>query len=91
MARLGLGPDWTCAFANDIDARKAASYAANFGAQSLVVDDIANLTVANLLGQADLAWGSPPCVGASLAGGRKGLGPEAWAFLKLMQDLRADK
>ena len=33
MARAGLGPEWDCLFANDIDARKAASYAANFGSR----------------------------------------------------------
>jgi DNA (cytosine-5)-methyltransferase 1 len=31
MARAGLGPEWTCLFANDIDRRKAAAYAANWG------------------------------------------------------------
>ena len=30
MAALGLGEAWTCAFANDFDARKAATYRANF-------------------------------------------------------------
>jgi DNA (cytosine-5)-methyltransferase 1 len=39
---------------------------------------------------ADLAWSSPPCVGASLAGGRKGLGPETWAFMGLLQGLCAE-
>ena len=29
MARAGLGPEWTCLFANDIDPRKGAAYAAN--------------------------------------------------------------
>ena len=31
MARAGLGTDWECLFANDIDARKGASCAANWG------------------------------------------------------------
>ena len=52
--------------------------------------DIADLTAASLPGRADLVHGSPPCVGASLAGGRKGLGDEAWAFPRLVQDLRAE-
>ena len=30
MARLGLGQAWDCAFANDFDAVKAATYADNF-------------------------------------------------------------
>ena len=32
MARAGLGPSWSCLFANDFDPKKAASYAANWGA-----------------------------------------------------------
>lgn len=90
MARAGLGAEWQCALANDIDAKRGAAYAANWGKQGLVVDDVGALTPSDLPGHPDLAWASPPCVGASLAGGRKGLGPEAWAFLKLMQDLRAE-
>ena len=31
MARLGLGPNWTCLFANDFDSQKAAIYRENFG------------------------------------------------------------
>jgi DNA (cytosine-5)-methyltransferase 1 len=31
MARAGLGSGWTCLFANDIDSKKRASYAANWG------------------------------------------------------------
>ena len=30
MARIGLGADWACAFANDFDAVKADTYRANF-------------------------------------------------------------
>ncbi|HWU15876.1 MAG TPA: DNA (cytosine-5-)-methyltransferase, partial [Caulobacter sp.] len=30
MARLGLGEAWTCAFANDFDRVKAATYRDNF-------------------------------------------------------------
>ena len=88
--RLGLGPHWTNLLANDIDADKAWSYARNFGRSGLAVADIADLTAASLPGRADLAHASPPCVGASLAGKRKGLGDEAWDFLRLVQDLRAE-
>ena len=91
MARVGLGVGWACAFANDDSETKARSYRANFKpAHELKVCDVARLTTADLPGRADLAWASPPCVGASLAGGRKGLGAEAWAFLTLMQNLRAE-
>jgi site-specific DNA-cytosine methylase len=37
MARLGLGPDWTCVLANDIDPKKGASYGANFRRDHLEV------------------------------------------------------
>ena len=40
MARLGLGPDWKCLFANDICEKKASAYRANFdGAPELIVPD----------------------------------------------------
>jgi DNA (cytosine-5)-methyltransferase 1 len=94
MARAGLGPNWTCAFANDIDREKAASYAANFGREGLVVRDVARLTTADLLGRADLAWASFPCQDLSLAGDRGGLGAARsgtfWSFWRLMQALRVE-
>jgi DNA (cytosine-5)-methyltransferase 1 len=39
-ARDGLGADWRCLFANDIDLMKASVYRANFGADHLHVRDI---------------------------------------------------
>ena len=33
MARAGLGHGWRCLFANDIDPKKAASYARHWGAE----------------------------------------------------------
>lgn len=30
LARLGLGPQWICLFANDIDEKKAEAYRRNF-------------------------------------------------------------
>ena len=42
MARAGLGEGWTCLFANDIDAKKGASYAANWGVEGLRIDDVGN-------------------------------------------------
>jgi DNA (cytosine-5)-methyltransferase 1 len=73
MARLGLGADWTCAFANDIDPRKAAAYRDNFGGAALRLGDIGALTAADLPGRADLAWASFPCQDLSLAGAGAGL------------------
>lgn len=73
MARLGLRADWTCVFANDIDAQKAASYNANHGDNSLTLKDIHDVTPAELPGVADLMWGSFPCQDLSRAGARAGL------------------
>ena len=73
MARIGLGPRWRCAFANDVDAQKCAAYRDNFGGGELIEGDIAALTLADLPGpQADLAWASFPCQDLSLAGARGG-------------------
>ena len=95
MARAGLGPEWTCLFANDNDRRKGAAYAANWTYRGLVVDDVAGLTIADLPGVADLAWASFPCQDISLAGDRAGLDGERsssfWPFWKLMRGLCAEK
>ncbi len=94
MARAGLGPDWTCLFANDFDPKKAATYAENWGDRDLVVGDVAQLTAADLPGAADLAWASFPCQDLSLAGLGAGLkGSRSgtfWPFWDLMKALRAD-
>jgi DNA (cytosine-5)-methyltransferase 1 len=96
MARLGLGDGWTCLFANDVDAGKAASYAANFGSNELIVRDVADLTVDDLPhapggGPVDLVWASPPCQDVSLAGKLAGLDGRRsgafWPWVRLMQNL----
>jgi DNA (cytosine-5)-methyltransferase 1 len=75
MARLGLGDAWSCTFANDCDAVKAATYRANFAdaAEHLHQGDVWKLAAGDLPGQADLAWASSPCQDFSLAGARAGL------------------
>ena len=93
MARAGLGPGWACLYAGDIDAGKAASYAANWGAEALHVGDVADLRAADLAGRADLAWASFPCQDLSLAGAGAGLDGRRssafWGFHALMRGLRA--
>ena len=91
MARAGLGSDWKCLFANDFDPKKAAIYGRNWEGDAMVVEDVGALTVDQLPGRADLAWGSFPCqdlslagVGAGLNGGRSGA---FWPFWRLMQQL----
>jgi DNA (cytosine-5)-methyltransferase 1 len=94
MARLGLGDDWRCAFANDFDPVKAAAYRDNFGDEDLKQGDVFALTAADLPGQADLAWASSPCQDFSLAGARAGLGggrsSAFFGFWRLVEALNAE-
>lgn len=94
MARAGLGPGWRCGFANDIDPRKAASYAANWGGAEMVVQDIRNVAPADLPGTADLVWASFPCQDLSLAGVGAGLGGARsgtfWPFVELCREVIAE-
>ncbi len=73
MARLGLGSQWECRFANDWCEKKAAAYRAYFGAADLRVCDVAELTPSDLPGTPTLVWGSFPCQDLSLAGNGAGL------------------
>ncbi len=94
MARMGLGPEWSCIFANDNDPKKAASYARNWGDSEFRLADVAELTTAHLPGVADLVWASFPCQDLSLAGYGAGLRGERsgafWPFWNLMKSLRAE-
>jgi len=91
MARAGLGKEWTCLFANDIDVKKGASYAANWGNEYLKIGDVSALTTKDLPGAANLAWASFPCQDLSLAGAGAGLDGERsgtfWPFWRLVQRL----
>lgn len=93
MARAGLGSEWQCLLANDISEKKASSYKENWGEDDLVVGDIYNISLKDIKGHADLAWGSFPCQDLSLAGtgaGLKGTRSGAfWGFLKIIQGLNA--
>ena len=83
MARTGLGEGWACAFANDFDPVKAATYRANFADadEHFRVGDVWALSADDLPGSADLAWASSPCQDFSLAGARAGLsGARSSAF-----------
>ena len=92
MARLGLGPAWTCLFANDVCPKKGAAYRRNFGEDApYVVEDVARLSSAQLPGRPDLVWASFPCQdlsragrGAGLRGARSGT---FWPFWELMRAL----
>jgi DNA (cytosine-5)-methyltransferase 1 len=91
MARAGLGKDWKCLFANDIDRKKGASYAANWGLDRLKVLSVGELKTADVPERADLAWASFPCQDLSLAGDYLGLKGERsgtfWLFWRLIEAL----
>lgn len=94
MARAGLGPAWTCLFANDFDYKKGRFYEKNWGIGVLKIADVKTLVPADIPGCADLAWASFPCQDLSLAGGGAGLKGERsgtfWPFWDLMLALIAE-
>mgnify|MGYP000134253923 CR=1 FL=1 len=91
MARAGLGPAWTCAFANDFDHKKSAVYRLNWGDDVLRTADVRNLAAHDLPGSPDLVWASFPCQDLSLAGGGAGLRGDRsgtfWPFWSIMKGL----
>ncbi len=100
MARAGLGERWHCLFANDFDSMKASTYAANWGGEHLLCEDVAKIRSSQLPGVADLVWASFPCQDLSLAGAYLGLGEADstqktrsgtfWPFWALMRALKLE-
>jgi DNA (cytosine-5)-methyltransferase 1 len=92
MARLGFGDGWECVFANDVSLEKAAAYNMNFGGRNshLLRRDVFDVKLAYLPpGRVYCCWLSPPCVGHSEAGNRKGFDEAesrafwpAWALIE---------
>ena len=96
LVREAIEPlGWDCVFANDISPGKAEMYAARFGREHLLVDDINRIGVADLPGELDLLTASFPCIDLSLAGNRAGLAGEhsgtIWSFLDLTDELRLER
>jgi len=91
MARAGLGENWRCRFANDIDPKKARVYAENWGDDVFSLADVNDIEASSLPGMPDLVWGSFPCQDLSLAGDGAGLKGERsgafWPFWRLVENL----
>lgn len=100
MARAGLGTQWQCLFANDMDKVKASTYVNNWGGDHFDSRDIREVRITDLNGNGDLAWASFPCQDLSVAGNGLGIGSSSteeftrsgalWPFLDLIEDLRQD-
>jgi DNA (cytosine-5)-methyltransferase 1 len=94
MARAGLGPGWTCLFANDNDPKKVSAYKRNWGDKEISDMSVDLLSTRDIPGTADLAWASFPCQDLSLAGLGAGLkGSRSgtfWPFWRLIQALRVE-
>lgn len=89
MVRAGLGADWTCALANDINPMKCETYTTNWGGAGLHQGDVAGLDPAHLRQPIDLYWASSPCQDFSLAGKGRGLSGARsgvfWAWADLIR------
>lgn len=95
MAGIGLGHNWKCLFANEIDAKKGESYRANRnGGTELLLRDVAQVSVDDIPDTADLVWASFPCQdmslagkGAGLSGNRSGTFHNFWELLVALRKL----
>ena len=95
MVRAGLGPRWTCLFANDFDFKKASAYTENWGDGELLTKDVRKVDVKELPGRPGLVWASFPCQDLSLAGMGAGLKGDRsgtfWPFWDLVKKLDEKK
>ncbi|MEE3664762.1 DNA (cytosine-5-)-methyltransferase [Brenneria sp. g21c3] len=103
MARAGLGKQWRCLFANDMDPIKASTYIDNWGDEHFDIRDVREVAPDDLPQHADLTWASFPCQDLSLAGNGLGIGKRdssadettrsgaIWPFLDLISKLSEEK
>ena len=95
MARAGLGKNWECLFANDVDDKKCEIYRANWGTDELKAKSITDLRSTDIPRRPDLVWASFPCQDLSVAGRQAGLkGSRSgtfWSFLRLLKTLNWEK
>lgn len=91
LVRVGLEPEFSTAWANDLCEKKAAVYHANDPAHAMHVGSIETVHGADLP-SADLAWASFPCQDLSLAGDLAGIrkGTRSglfWEWLRVLDEL----
>lgn len=90
LVAYGLRGLFSPVWANDISEQKAAVYRENFGNSCLVLDDIKNISGANLP-SAHLSWASFPCQDLSLAGNMDGINAErsglVWEWLRVIDEM----
>jgi DNA (cytosine-5)-methyltransferase 1 len=93
LMRLGLERQgWRVTFANDIDPRKEAMYAAHFqdARPHFVLDDVHALSI-EAIPDVTLATASFPCTDLSLAGARGGIhvreSSAFWGFTRALEEL----
>ena len=93
LVRLGLQPDFKTVWANDISEKKRATYIANFGDETFLLESIENIS-GHSIPSSDLAWASFPCQDLSLAGNMNGMSKGTrsglfWEWIRVLWELRA--
>jgi DNA (cytosine-5)-methyltransferase 1 len=90
LVAYGLDGAFRSVWSNDICAKKAAVYKANFSGEYFVLDDIKNITGA-LLPYAHLSWASFPCQDLSLAGALRGIDAKrsglVWEWIRILSEM----
>ncbi|HBL51412.1 MAG TPA: DNA (cytosine-5-)-methyltransferase [Firmicutes bacterium] len=90
LVAYGLKGMFRPVWANDICPKKAAVYKANFAANHFVLDDIKNISGAELP-YAHLSWASFPCQDLSLAGSLGGIDAKRsgliWEWLRILEEM----
>lgn len=97
LVRIGLeAAGFDVVWSNDIEPAKQAMYTGHFPQvdpfHTFVLDDIANVTGADIPTTIALAWASFPCVDLSLAGRRRGLDGSRsatfWHFTRILEEMK---
>jgi len=90
LVAYGLKGMFRPIWANDICSKKAAVYQSNFAGDHFVLDDIQNISGANLP-FAHLSWASFPCQDLSLAGSGGGIDAQrsglVWQWLRILGEM----